>query len=116
MKFIQYNGKDLMGLPTNEKHLNFKLIDPKCKFLFSVSRQGNAASCHFAADKESMKNIIEILESGIKFVFDSFSWCTMIIAKIKLKKIEDLVKSIGFKKLLSNEQGSIYIRKKKWDF
>jgi hypothetical protein len=116
MDFIQYNGNDLMGLPTNKNHLNFKLIDSECKFLFSITRQGNAASCHFAANKKSMKNIIEIIKNAIKFIFDYFEWCTMIIAKIKLKKIERIVKDCGFKKILNTDQGPIYIRIKEWDF
>ncbi len=68
MRFKLYSG-DLIGLPTNENHLNFRWSEPGCKVLFSVARQGNGASCHFASDKAGMKKINKLLTSFVSLCF-----------------------------------------------
>ena len=56
LSFQPYAG-DLMGLTTNENHLVFRWNRDDCKVLFSASRRGNAASCHFASDKRGLRHI-----------------------------------------------------------
>ena len=108
IKFMPYNG-DLMGLPTNENHLNFLWCEHGCKVLFSVSRQGNAASCHFASDKAGMKKIKRGIKDFCEFVFDIFPWCELIFAKVEVKKVKSIIKDCGFVKILgSNTNKSIY--------
>jgi len=112
--FYLYSG-DLIGLPTDENHLNFRWAEPRCKVLFSVSRQGNGASCHFASDKAGMMKIRTAINEFCEFVFDIFPWCEMIIAKIKLQKVVNLVKRCGFEKLISANGLHVYIRRKLWE-
>ena len=112
MKFMQYTG-DLMGLPTDKNHLNFLWIEPSCKVLFSVSRQGNGASCHFASDKAGMKKIKRAIKDFCEFVFDLFPWCEMVFAKVEMKKVKSIIKKLGFIKILkSNTNKSVYIKQR----
>ena len=115
--FYPYFG-DLMGLPTDKNHLNFRWVPvTDCKILFSISRQGNGASCHFASDKAGMKKIRIAINEFCEFIFNTFLWCEMIIAKINREKVINIVKDCGFEKLLEYGKKSIYIkpRRIKWD-
>jgi len=112
MKFMPYTG-DLMGLPTNENHLNFLWKEKGCKVLFSVTRQGKAASCHFASDKAGKKKIKKGIKEFCEFVFDLFPWCEVVIAKVEIKKVKTIIKKCGFKKVLkSNTNKAIYALKR----
>ena len=113
MRFKQITG-DTGLLPTDENHLNFKWLEPDCNVLFSVSRLGNGASCHFTSDHAGMKKIKRAINEFVIFVFWSFDWCTMIIAKIKLKKVEEIVTQCNFKKLIVANEISVFIREKSW--
>jgi len=109
MKFLPYTG-DLIGLPTSENHLNFRWAEPDCKILFSVCRQGNGASCHFASDKKGIFKIKRAINEFCEFVFWMFDWCEMIIAKTTLK-IGHLLERCGFKKVIDGKI-TVYIKEK----
>ena len=111
MRFKLYSG-DLMGLPTNDKHFNFRWLEPGCKVLFSVCRQGNAASCHFASDKPGMKKIVQAINEFCEFVFWMFDWCEMILAKTGIKKVKAIIKKCRFKKVFKINNVSAYVRVK----
>lgn len=115
-KFKQIIG-DTGRLPTDKNHLNFKWLEPDCNVLFSVTRQGDGASCHFTSDTAGMKKIKQAINEFCSFVFDLFPWCKMIIAKIKMKKVKSIVEKCGFKKVLDSDIDniSIYVRRKLWD-
>lgn len=113
MKFKPYSG-DLIGLPTNENHLNFRWTEPDCKVLFSITRHGNGASCHVASDKSGMKKINNAIKSFCEFVFKTFEWCRMIISIIRIKKIRKIVRDCGFAWILSNRKQAVYIRRREW--
>lgn len=108
IKFILYLG-DLIGLPTSENHYNFRWLEPNCKVLFSACRQGNAASCHFAADTRGVWKIKRAINEFCEFIFWVFDWCEMIIAKVKSEKIERILIRCEFKKLVEGKI-NIYIR------
>lgn len=110
LKFKPYSG-DLIGLPTSENHLNFRWNESNCKVLFSVCRQGNGASCHFASDKKGMIKINCAINEFCEFVFWMFDWCEMIIAKVKIKKVEAIIKRCEFKKIYDSDV-NVYIRKR----
>ena len=99
-------------MPTDENHLNFRWIEPGCKVLFSVSRQGNGASCHFASDKPGMQKIKQAIFEFICFVFWMFDWCEMIIAKVKLDKVKKIVEECGLEKIIETKKCSVYIFKR----
>lgn len=101
-----------MGLPTNENHLNFRWCEPGCKVLFSVCQQGSAASCHFASDKPGMKKIIKAINEFCEFVFWMFDWCKIIMAKINIRKIENIVIKCGFYELIRTKGVSVYIKER----
>lgn len=104
---------DTGDLPTNANHLNFKWLEPGCNVLFSVTKHGNAASCHFSSDKAGMKKIKKACKEFIDFVFWMFDWCNVIIAKVERKKIKSLIKTLGFVKVFgSNTNKSIYAFKR----
>jgi len=108
IKFLPYEG-DLIGLPTSKDHLNFRWLEPACKVLFSVCRQGNGVSCHFASNKRGVFKIKRAINEFCEFVFWLFDWCKMIIAKVSLKKVGPIIERCGFKKIL-NGKIDVYIR------
>ena len=110
LKFMPYSG-DLIGLPTSKDHLNFRWNKPDCKVLFSVCRQGNGASCHFASDKKGVFKINCAINEFCEFVFWMFDWCEMIIAKVNIKKVEAIIKRCEFKKIYDSDV-NVYIRKR----
>ena len=109
MKFIQYGG-DTMKLPTSKNHLNFKWLEPRCNILFSVCRQGNAASIHFTSDKNGLRKINQAVNEFCEFIFWIFDWCTMIFGNTKTKSAARVAKNCGFERLLSKGCFSIYVR------
>lgn len=110
-KFILYSG-DLMGLPTNEKHLNFRWNNKDCKVLFSITRQGNAASCHFASDKRGLRKLKKAINEFVNFTFKNFSWCEMIIAKVRRNSVAKLCRKCDFVKIHSFKNFDLYVRSK----
>jgi len=111
IRFKQYAG-DTGRLPTNDKHLNFLWIEPDCFVLFSVSRKGNAASCHFTSDKPGMEKIRQAINEFVDFVFSEFLWCEMIFAKIRLEKVRKIIRTCGFIWTLSTKKYDLYTRRK----
>lgn len=99
-------------LPTNKNHLNFKWLEPDCTVLFSITRQGSGASCHFTADKNGMKKIKQAINDFCEFVFENFVWCKMILAKIQIKKVEEVVKQCSFIWTVTTKKYTLYIRKR----
>lgn len=106
--FIPYNG-DLIGLVTNENYLVFKWNNDDCKILFSVSRRGNAANCHFASDKKGLRYIKQAIGEFCKFVFWLFDWCTMVMAIIHMPSVVRIVEKLGFNYLTIIEDKKVYI-------
>ena len=102
-KFYEYSG-DLMGLPTDDNHINFRWNNPDCKILFSICRQGNGVCGHFASDKKGLRKLKVAMKEMIKFVFNKYDWCEMIFAKVKteLKSVKRLDEAVGFKFLLKD--------------
>ena len=66
--FEPYHG-DLMGLEANENYLVFRWMNSDCKILFSVSRRGDAASCHFASDPKGLRLVKQAIDDFTDFVF-----------------------------------------------
>ena len=66
--FEPYSG-DLMGLASDENYLVFRWRNKDCKILFSVSRRGDAASCHFASDKAGLRLVKQAIDEFTQFVF-----------------------------------------------
>lgn len=109
IEFVPYGGP-LMGLLVDENHLVFKWT--KANVLFSVSRRGNAASCHFAADKRSLRLLREAMNSFAEHVFWWFDWCTMVIAQVKRPSVGRLIQSIGFLEVAQVDDITVYARYK----
>jgi len=112
-KFIPYTG-DLMELPTNKNHLNFKWVNKNCDILFSATRQGDGMSCHFATDGKGMEYIHEALNDFVEFIFRNFDWCKMILGKITNEKIKSVALKCGFMWALNTKNYTLYVRSKLW--
>ena len=108
--FTPYDG-DLMGLATNDNHLVFRWNNDSCKVLFSVTRKGDAASCHFASDSDGLKLIGLAIDEFCTFVFSSLIWCKMIIAVIDRPSVCRLVARCGFCYAGDIDNCKIYMRK-----
>ena len=82
-------------LPTNAAHLNFKWVEPGRGVMFSITRRGRAASCHFTADRAGMHRIHDAVDEFLQFVFYMFPWCDMVLALITLEKVVRIVRECG---------------------
>lgn len=98
-KFRLYFG-DLIGLPTNENHLNFRWIDKSLKpgmvVLFSCAKMGKAMSCHYANRGASYQQVKKAMKDFEKFIFSGWPECEMILAKVKNKRVADRLVKFGF--------------------
>lgn len=94
-KFTPYSGY-LMGLPTNDDHLVFRWNNPDCKVLFSVTRLGDVASCHFASDKAGLRSLAKAIDEFVLYVFCLLDWCTMVIAQTTRPSVGRLIRKCGF--------------------
>lgn len=108
-EFFPYEG-DLIGLYTDENHLVFRWNRPAMKVLFSVSRRGDAASCHFASDKRGLRHLKEAVDSFVRFVFWLFDWCTMVIAQVTTQSAGRLIMKLNFTHALTVQGHDIYVR------
>ena len=100
-----------MGLPTNENHLVYKWSDGN--ILFSMTKRGKAASCHFASDSQSIRGVKDAINEFVPFVFKEFKWCKMVLAVICRPSIERIVGKCGFEEVTRNENAALYVRVKK---
>ena len=108
-RFCIYYG-ELMGLKVTRHHLVFKW--DAGNVLFSVARRGNAASCHFSSDQNSLRRLKQAIEEFIAFVFDLFEWCTMILAMTEKGSVARLCERLGFSYVGCFEELSVYERLK----
>lgn len=108
VRFSPYSG-DLMGLYVDENHLVFRWHGPG-KILFSVSRRGNAASCHFASNKHGLRYIKKAVDEFVRFVFWLFDWCTMVLAQVTKASVGRLIEKVGFMPVTSTEDFTVYAR------
>jgi len=108
-KFEIYTG-ETGGLMTSDKYLNFKWINPDCNILFSVTRQGNAASVHFASDEAGRYKLKEAVEDWCEFCFWLFDWCTIIVGVIKRHSVCKLAEKCGFTYLMPLGDKLVYVR------
>ncbi len=112
IKFIPYSG-DLIGLPCDDNHLVFRWNVEQCKILFSVCRRGDAASCHFASNKQGLRMLKKAINEFTEFVFNLFNWCTMSIAIVNKKSVGRLIEKCGYSAFAEYEDGDIaYMRVK----
>ena len=110
VEFKPYSG-DLMGLCVDDNHLVFRWTGPG-KILFSVSRRGNAASCHFSSNKQGLRYIKEAVDKFVKFVFWLFDWCTMVIAQVKKASVGRLIEKVAFMPVTNIGDFTVYARVK----
>lgn len=108
VNFSPYSG-DLIGLCVDENHLVFRWHGPG-KVLFSVSRRGNAASCHFASNKQGLRYIKKAVDEFVEFVFWLFPWCIMILAQVKRPSVGRLIEKVGFARVADIEEFTVYAR------
>ena len=107
MTFAPYKGY-MMGLHTDENHQVFRWDDHSCRILFSVCRQGNAASCNFASDKRGLRKLRVAMREMMDFVFTNFEWCDMILADVKLRSVKKLVEKLGFIEFTKSKDFNFY--------
>ena len=108
VRFSPYSG-DLMGLYVDENHLVFRWHGPG-KILFSVSRRGNAASCHFASNKNGLRYIKKAVDEFVRFVFWAFKWVTMVLAQVKKPSVGRLIEKVGFVPVANADDFTVYAR------
>lgn len=113
LEFAPYSG-DLMGLAANENHLVFRWSVDFCIILFSVTRKGNSANCHFASNKGGLRYIKEAVDKFVMFVFSEYDWCRMVIANVQRPSVGRLIKKVGFAPFARHEGMTFYMRARQW--
>jgi len=111
--FDIYSG-DTGDLRTNGDYWVFRWNNPNCHILFSATRQGKAATCHFTSDKAGLRKLKQAINDWCEFCFWLFDWCEMIIGIIEKISILKLAKSCGFEHIISFGKKHICIRRKSW--
>ena len=107
--------KDDTGLlRTNENYDVYIWMHADCKILFSITRQGKGAVCHFTSDKAGLRLIKQALKEWCEFVFWLYEWCEMIIGIIERPSVCRLAEYCGFKLVSKYKNQSIYVREKQW--
>lgn len=114
IKFISYNG-DLIGLRTNENHLNFRWCNSRCKVLFSVAKRGAGAICHIASDKKGLRLLKQAIREWCKFCFEIFKWCKMIITIVRRRSLSKLLEKCDFIFLKKSKSKFLYAWSKEWN-
>lgn len=109
LAFEPYEG-DLMGLHVDENHLVFRWCRSDCKVLFSVSRRGNAASCHFASDRRGLRHIKNGISEFVNYVFWLYDWCTMVIAQVIKPSVARVIEKTSFFPVARADGAIIYVR------
>ena len=104
---------DLIGLPTNDKHLNFEWDGP-ARILFSATRRGDALSCHVASDKKGLRYLKDVIDSFCLWAFSEFEWCKMILAVTGRRSIEKLIEKVGFSLVADFDDKNVYMRVRAW--
>lgn len=113
LEFIPYDG-DLMGLAVTPSHLVFRWNVDFCTILFSMTKQGLSANCHFASNKSGLRYIKEAVDKFVRFVFSAFDWCRMVVANIQRPGVCRMVEKVGFKWVADSENAKIYARLREW--
>lgn len=85
-----------LNIIANANHLCVEYL-PARRIIFSMTQQGNALSCHFAANKNGLRHLKTAINDFCEWAFRQYSWCRMIMAVIKKTSVERLVKKCGFK-------------------
>lgn len=112
VEFVPYDG-DRLGLAATPNHLVFRWNVDFCTILFSITRQGQSANCHFASNKQGLRYIKEAVDKFVGFVFSAFDWCRMVIANTGRPSIGRLIKKVGFIPFADCDRGTIYMRLRK---
>ena len=113
LAFVPYDG-ELMGLTTSPNHLVFRWNVEHCLILFSITRQGRAANCHFSSDKAGLRHARKAIDEFVRFVFAEFPWCSMVIANVKRPSVCRLIEKVNFKWVSEVQDMNIYARSKQW--
>lgn len=102
------SGDDL-GVARNENYAIFEWRRDDKRVVFSATLMGKGLSCHFAADKESLRMIKPAINEFCEWAPTVFD-CRMIIAFINKPSVVRLVTKCGFNHVLTYSEGAIYAR------
>ena len=86
---------DLLGVLETENTIAFSWYGPG-RIIFSFSRRGNSIAAHFASNKEGLRHIKTAINDFCLWAFNSFKWCTMILAQIKKPSVVRIVRKCNF--------------------
>lgn len=109
LAFVQYDG-DLMGLTVTENHLVFRWNVDHCTVLFSMTRQGRSANCHFASDKRGLRHVKEAIDQFVQSVFRTCDWCEMVVANVNRPSVGRMIEKVGFVPFSDSKTGTFYMR------
>jgi hypothetical protein len=102
-------GPDL-GVPQIPECLVVEWYERGHRVVFSYARQGNAITMHFAAAKESLREVKTAINDFVEWALWAYPWCEMMFGVIGIKSVERLVKKCGFSFLTEAEGYQVYMR------
>jgi hypothetical protein len=112
MKIFEPYYGDTGDLVSDNNYLVFRFPDDGCQILFSVSRIGDAATCHLSSDKAGLKKLRGAINEFVEFVFYLFYWCKMVICVLSRASVERVLSKVGFSKIFSIDQSRVWARRK----
>jgi hypothetical protein len=83
-----------------------------CRVVFSYAQQGHAITAHFAAGKESLREVKTAINDFVEWAFYAYEWCRMVFAVIGIPSVERLVRKCGFVPLAQVGIYQVYWRAK----
>lgn len=107
---IRHLSGDDLGVPRIPEAIVVEWVESDCRVVFSYARQGNGITAHFAAGKESLREVKTAINDFCEWALWAYDWCEMIFAIIGKESIERIVKKCGFKYLTPADQYQVYMR------
>lgn len=104
-------GSDL-GVPRIPEALLVEWAEGNSRVVFSYAKQGEGISAHFAASKESLREVKTAIGDFCEWIFSAYDWCRCIFAVTSRKSIERMIARLGFLHLTTAEPYEIYVRYK----
>lgn len=104
-------GSDL-GVPRIPEALVVEWAEGSHRVVFSYAKQGDGITAHFAAGKESLREVKSAIDDFVEWIFWAYEWCRMIFAVVAVSSVKRVVKKCGFSWVADSGPYQVYARMK----
>jgi len=99
-----------LGVPQIPECLIVEWVERGHRVVFSYARQGNAITAHFAAAKDSLREVKTAINDFVEWALWAYPWCEMVFANAGRASIGRLVTKCGFGFLTEAEGFKVYVK------